>query len=91
MLLALFAKPVAQKNPGVGVVFDIKSSSGLIELLQRWGARPIMSPAGHSIIKDMMNEHHALLGGELSCHFSLKMFILDMMMLCMRCCVFFSY
>ncbi len=71
-LLALFAQPVALKHPGVGVVFDIKSSSGLIELLERWGARPIMSPSGHSIIKDMMREKHALLGGELSCHFFFK-------------------
>lgn len=71
-LLALFAQQTLQENPGVGVVFDIKGSSGLIELLKQWGARPIMSPSGHSIIKDMMAKEHALLAGELSCHFFFK-------------------
>jgi phosphomannomutase / phosphoglucomutase len=71
-LLALFAQTVLAEHPGAGVVFDIKSSSGLIELLEQWGAQPIMSPSGHSIIKDMMTKHGALLGGEISCHFFFK-------------------
>ena len=68
-LLALFAQQVLKDHPGAAVVFDIKSSSGLIELLEKWGARPFISPSGHSIIKDKMKEQGALLGGELSCHF----------------------
>lgn len=71
-LLALFAQHVLQQHPGCAIVFDIKSSSGLIELLEKWGAQPIISPSGHSIIKDMMQIHNALLGGELSCHFFFK-------------------
>ncbi len=71
-LLAVFAQYMLQNHPGAGVVFDIKSSLGLTELLEQWGAQPIMSPSGHSIIKDMMHKHNALLGGELSCHFFFK-------------------
>lgn len=71
-LLALFSKKVVQDNPGAGVVFDIKSSSGLVELLEQWGGVPVVSPSGHSIIKDMMSSHKAILGGELSCHFFFK-------------------
>ncbi len=71
-LLAVFAKPLLKEHPGSAIVFDIKSSAGLIELLKKWGANPIMSPSGHSIIKNMMQQHHALLGGELSCHFFFK-------------------
>jgi len=71
-LLALFAKNILATHPGAGIVFDIKSSSGLIELLEQWGAQPLMSPSGHSIIKDMMTKHDALLGGEISCHFFFK-------------------
>lgn len=71
-LLAIFAQQTLQENPGAGVVFDIKGSGGLIELLKQWGARPIMSPSGHSIIKDMMAKEQALLAGELSCHFFFK-------------------
>ncbi len=71
-LLAVFAEKLLTQHPGAGVVFDIKSSSGLVELLKRWGGQPIMSPSGHSIIKDMMHKHNALLGGELSGHFFFK-------------------
>ncbi len=71
-MLALFAQRVVSDHPGAGVVFDIKSSAGLIELLEQWGANPIMSPSGHSIIKDMMVKHKALLGGEISGHFFFK-------------------
>lgn len=68
-LLALFAQPILQKHPGAPVVFDIKSSSGLIELLKQWGANPVVSATGHTNIKEQMKEYDALLGGELSCHF----------------------
>ena len=68
----MFAQYLLKEHPNAGVVFDIKSSSGLTELLKQWGAQPIMSPSGHSIIKDMMRKHKALLGGELSCHFFFK-------------------
>lgn len=71
-LLALFAQQVLKDSPGAGVVFDLKSSGGLVELLKQWGAHPIMSASGHAIIKDMMTKHDALLGGELSCHFFFK-------------------
>ena len=71
-LLAIFAQPIIEKNPECAIVFDIKSSQGLIELLEKWGAHPILSPSGHSIIKTMMQKNNALLGGELSCHFFFK-------------------
>ena len=68
-LLALFSQDIIKKNPGITVVFDIKSSAGLSELLLQWGAQPYMSPSGHSIVKAHMKKTGALLGGELSCHF----------------------
>lgn len=71
-VLALFAKGILEKNPGGSIVFDIKSSSGLSELIKQWGGVPRMSPTGHAIVKDHMREYHALLGGELSCHFFFK-------------------
>lgn len=71
-LLAIFAHQLLKEYPHSSIVFDIKSSAALIELLHTWHATPIMSPSGHSIIKDMMRTHHALLGGELSCHFFFK-------------------
>jgi phosphomannomutase / phosphoglucomutase len=71
-LLALYAQKVLQRFPGASIVFDIKSSAGLIELLEQWSAKPVISPSGHSLIKKAMKENNALLAGELSCHFFFK-------------------
>jgi phosphomannomutase/phosphoglucomutase len=71
-LLALFSHDVLSAKPGSRIVFDIKSSSGLLELITKWGGIPCMSPSGHAIIKDQMKQHNAVLGGELSCHFFFK-------------------
>lgn len=71
-LLALYAQEVVKKNPGASIVFDIKASSAPMELVKEWGAKPIISPSGHSLIKKAIKEHNALLGGELSCHFFFK-------------------
>lgn len=68
-LLAVFSKLILHDNPGSAIVFDIKSSGGLGELIARWGGKPIMSPTGHAFVKQNMKHNHAVLGGELSCHF----------------------
>lgn len=71
-LLAIYAKKVIANNPGAAIVFDIKASSAPMELVKQWGAKPILSPSGHSLIKKAIKDHGALLGGELSCHFFFK-------------------
>ncbi len=68
-LLAIFAQDILKVHPGSAIVFDVKASSGLIELLKKWGAKPCISPCGHAIIKTQMEKVHAPLAGELSCHF----------------------
>ena len=72
ILLAIFAEPLLQKYPKSTIVFDIKSSSVLVDLLNKWGATPCMTPTGHTHVKSQMKETGALLGGELSCHFFFK-------------------
>jgi len=68
-MLALYAQHMLKNFPQATVVFDIKSSSCLVEVLKKHGGIPYMSPSGHSIIKERMAATKALLGGELSCHF----------------------
>lgn len=71
-LLAVYAREIIKKHPGATIVFDIKCSAGLSEVLNSLQARAHMSPSGHSIIKGAMKSEKALLGGELSCHFFFK-------------------
>jgi len=68
-MVALYSKNIIQKNPGAPIIFDIKSSSSLLGVVKKWGATPLFSPSGHSIIKNNLYKNNALLAGELSCHF----------------------
>ena len=68
-VLGIFAQAIIKDYPDLAVVGDIKSSLGLLELLKKIGAHGYLAPSGHALIKNAMHEHHALLAGELSCHF----------------------
>ena len=69
ILLLIFGLDLIERNgPGQKVVFDVKCSQALTEMLVRVGGVPIMSATGHSLIKERMKQEHALLAGELSGH-----------------------
>ena len=68
-LLLLYAlNLLRRRGPGQAVVFDVKCSQALPEVLSQAGGRPIMSQTGHSLIKERMKREGALLAGELSGH-----------------------
>ncbi|HYJ33388.1 MAG TPA: phosphomannomutase/phosphoglucomutase [Candidatus Binatia bacterium] len=67
-LLGLYAADVLASHPGAPIVFEVKCSQGLVELIQQKGGQPIMWKAGHSLIKAKMRETKAPLGGEVSGH-----------------------
>lgn len=71
-ILMLFAKDVLTRNPGADVVYDIKSSRHLNQVIAGHGGRPVMWKSGHSLMKQKMHETDALLGGEFSGHFFFK-------------------
>ncbi|EZQ18259.1 phosphomannomutase [Halopseudomonas bauzanensis] len=67
-LLMLFAEDIVTRNPGADIVFDVKCTRQLPQLISRLGGRPVMWKSGHSLIKAKMQETQALLGGEMSGH-----------------------
>jgi len=71
-LLMLFAQDVVSRNPGCDVVFDVKCSRHLNDVIAGYGGRPVMWKSGHSMIKQKMVETGALLGGEFSGHIFFK-------------------
>jgi phosphomannomutase/phosphoglucomutase len=71
-LLMLFAKDIVTGHPGCDVIFDVKSTRELNNLVTSYGGRPIMWKTGHSHMKAKMQETGALLGGELSGHIFIK-------------------
>ncbi len=68
MLLMIYAKDVVSRNPGADVVFDVKCSRNLTQLVTRYGGRPVLWKTGHAFMKEKMAETGALLGGEFSGH-----------------------
>ena len=70
--LMLFARDVLKNNPGAKVVYDVKCSTSLPTDVEAHGGEAIMSPTGHSIIKNKMEETGALLAGDFSGHLFFK-------------------
>lgn len=67
-LLMFFAQSLLAKHPQSPIIFDVKCSRLLKNWIQQLGGQAIMSRTGHSYIKAAMQEHHALLAGEMSGH-----------------------
>ncbi len=67
-LLILYGRDLLERNPGAGIIFDVKCSQTLFDALSKAGGKPILWKTGHSLIKQKMKESGALLAGEMSGH-----------------------
>ena len=65
-LMSLFLPEVIQNNDEI--LFDVKCSQALEDMIIRYGGKPVMWKTGHSLIKQKMNELGCKLGGEMSGH-----------------------
>jgi phosphomannomutase/phosphoglucomutase len=65
-LLALFLPEVV--NPGDEILFDVKCSQALEDMILHHKGKPVMWKTGHSLIKQRMAELNCKLGGEMSGH-----------------------
>lgn len=66
--LMLLAQDVVVRNPGASVVYDVKCSSHLPQLISEAGGVPVMCRSGHSFVKNQLEASGALLGGEFTGH-----------------------
>ncbi len=71
-ILALLSREVLSRNPGAPIVFDVKCSQMLPEVIEKAGGVPIMWKTGHSLLKAKMKETGAPLAGEMSGHIFFK-------------------
>ncbi|MDD4963900.1 MAG: phosphomannomutase/phosphoglucomutase [Gallionella sp.] len=70
--LMLFAADVLSRNPGVEIIFDVKSTRNLFSWIREHGGKPTLWKTGHSLVKAKMRETGALLAGEMSGHVFFK-------------------
>jgi len=64
----LIARVKVPRYPGAEIVFDVKCSKALPELIARAGGVPVMWKTGHSLIKERMKESGSPIAGEMSGH-----------------------
>ena len=65
-LMALFLPEIV--NEGDEILFDVKCSQALEEMILKYGGTPVMWKTGHSLIKQRMAELKCKFGGEMSGH-----------------------
>lgn len=66
--MMLFAQDLLTRHPGADIIYDVKSSRNLAQLISQNGGRPVMWKTGHSMLKHKLKESGALLAGEYSGH-----------------------
>ena len=71
-LLMLFATEILATSPGATVLYDVKCTAHLAELIRAAGGVPLMWRTGHAFIKEKLFATGAILAGEMSGHFFFK-------------------
>ena len=66
-ILMMLSKDLLHSQKG-SIIFDVKCSNALSQIIKENGGSPIMSPTGHFHIKNGIKKHNPLLAGEMSGH-----------------------
>lgn len=70
LVLLILAKDALSRHPGKKILYDVKCSKLLEELVPQYGGIPLMHRTGHAPIKETLRKDDAIiLGGEVSGHF----------------------
>ncbi|MDG1819643.1 MAG: hypothetical protein P8H31_07405 [Porticoccaceae bacterium] len=67
-LMMIFARDILARKPGSDIIFDVKSSKRLPELIRRYSGRPVMCKTGHAHVRKQVHDNNAPVGGEFSGH-----------------------
>ena len=67
-LMMIFARDILARKPGSDIIFDVKSSKRLPELIRSCSGRPVMCKTGHAHVRKQVHDNSAPLGGEFSGH-----------------------
>ena len=72
LITALIAKIILRERPGKKILYDVRSSKVVEEIIKKNKGVPIESRVGHSFIAQKLKEENAFFGGEFSGHYYLK-------------------
>ncbi len=66
---ALLAEAFLMKHPGASVIYDLRASYAVKDVVERYGGTALMNRVGHAFIKQRMRESNAIFGGEVTGHY----------------------
>lgn len=67
-LLMLLCADIVPQHSDAKVIYDVKTTQHLARQVTQLGGQAIMTPTGHSIMKRLLKQHQAIIGGEFSGH-----------------------
>ncbi len=73
-MTALLAESVISKHPGADILYDVRASRAVPELVERLGGTAHMNRVGHAFFKRRMRDEGGDFGGEVSGHYYFKDF-----------------
>ena len=73
-LTALMGQYYLEKYPGSKIVYDVRASWAVPDLITAAGGTPLMERVGHAFIKRQMAAEDAVFGGEVTGHYYFKDF-----------------
>ncbi len=66
---ALVAQSILKEDPGQKILYDLRSSNVVREIVKAFGGVPLMSRVGHAFIKERMRRENVVFAGEFSGHY----------------------
>jgi len=66
---ALLAEAFLSKRPGSTIIYDLRASYAVRDIVARYGGTALMNRVGHAFIKRRMREDNAIFGGEVTGHY----------------------
>jgi phosphomannomutase len=73
-LTALLAESILQKEPGAKILYDVRASRAVQDIVSAAGGTALMNRVGHAFFKVRMREEGAAFGGEVSGHYYFRDF-----------------
>jgi phosphomannomutase len=68
-ITALLAEAFLLKYPGATVIYDLRASRAVRDVVERMGGRALMNRVGHAFIKQRMRHEDAVFAGEVTGHY----------------------
>jgi phosphomannomutase len=68
-ITALLAEAFLLKHPGAGIIYDLRASYAVKDIVGRYGGTAMMNRVGHAFFKRRMRETNAIFGGEVTGHY----------------------